>query len=259
MRHIHRAWLVCLGCMILLFCCTGLAANCFTIYLPFIMEKNSFTNTQTSMIITIRCISSLCSMLLAGVYYRHISIRRGMVLACLSAGFGFFVYGMARSWVMYLAGALLVGIGYGLASTIPIGILLNRWFAKSLTFATGICTSVTGLATHGIPSLITWCVGRFGLGKTLSVEGLVIALLGLLSLLLLVDYPVDKACKPYGDGEAEQNTEEKSSSDKSGQKSYHPFLTRRNRLLLMPVIMLTGTFCSVSYGHLSVFMTTNGM
>ncbi len=51
---IHYAWRVCLGCALLLFCTSGLCINAFTVYQPYILTRNGFTNAQSSLIITVR-------------------------------------------------------------------------------------------------------------------------------------------------------------------------------------------------------------
>lgn len=53
MKKIHYAWFVCAGCALLLFCTSGLSINAFTIYQPYILKLNNFTNSQSSMIITV--------------------------------------------------------------------------------------------------------------------------------------------------------------------------------------------------------------
>ena len=59
MKRLHRAWAICLGCTLMLFVCGGLSVNAFSVTQPYVLAYGGFTNTQTSMINTIRALSYL--------------------------------------------------------------------------------------------------------------------------------------------------------------------------------------------------------
>ena len=61
MKRLHRAWAICLGCTLMLFVCGGLSVNAFSVTQPYVLAYGGFTNTQTSMINTIRALSYLVS------------------------------------------------------------------------------------------------------------------------------------------------------------------------------------------------------
>ena len=62
MKRLHRAWAVCLGCTMMMLVCSGLGVNAFSVSQPYILAQNGFTNTQTSMIVTVRSVMYLLSM-----------------------------------------------------------------------------------------------------------------------------------------------------------------------------------------------------
>ena len=143
----HYAWTVCIGCALLLFCTSGLAVNAFTIYQPFIMEQNGFSNTQTSSIVSFRTFAGLVGMLLSGVFYKKVSLRNGMGLAGIASAAGFALFGLAKTYPVYCLAAAVTGIGYGLGAMIPIAIVIRSWFYESRNLAIGICSAATGLST----------------------------------------------------------------------------------------------------------------
>ena len=59
----RRAWLVCLGCGLALFTVMGLGINAFTVYQPYLLELEHFTNAQGSWITTVRSLFTLASLL----------------------------------------------------------------------------------------------------------------------------------------------------------------------------------------------------
>ena len=138
-----------------MFCTSGLSINAFTVYQPYIIAENGFSNTQASSIITVRSMFAFVSMFLTGVYYKKISLRKGMAVAGLLITSGFMLFGIAENYLTYCIGAVCVGFGYGFGTMVPIAIVLEHWFLKKRTLALSICSAITGVSTFGIPSLIT--------------------------------------------------------------------------------------------------------
>ena len=249
MKRIHYAWWVCVGCALVMYCTGGLAINDFTVYQPFIIRVNGFSNAQASLLITVRSLASFFASLLAERYYRVLSLRVGMALAGFLSALGFLVYGVAGNYAAYCAASALVGVSFGIGTMTPIAILLERWFVKDRMLAVSACSAVTGLATFGVPSLITWLIQSLGLKATFLAEAAVIGALMFLSALLLRNDPGRMGLKPYGEGEAVESRE---------RAHGNVVLDHRDQLLLIPMTIAAGALTSSGYGHLSVYMNSLG-
>ena len=249
MKKIHYGWLVCAGCALLLFCTSGLSINAFTVYQPYIMAQNGFTNAQSSAIITFRSLSSFLGMLLTGFYYKKLSLRTGMGAAGGLLLAGFVTYAFAESHFAYCLGSTLVGFGYGFGTMIPIAMVLGRWFTAKRTFALGICSAVTGFSTLGIPSLLTGLVEQHGLRHTFLLESGCIALLVTAAVLLIRNDPGDLGLQPYGAAPEE---------DAAPAASRPSVLTGKYWLLIVPMLLLLGAMTNVGYSHLSVLLSSQG-
>jgi len=249
MKKIHYGWLVCAGCALLLFCTSGLSINAFTVYQPYIMAQNGFTNAQSSAIITFRSLSSFLGMLLTGFYYKKLSLRTGMGAAGGLLLAGFVTYAFAESHFAYCLGSTLVGFGYGFGTMIPIAMVLGRWFAAKRTFALGICSAVTGFSTLGIPSLLTGLVEKYGLRHTFLLESGCIALLVAAAVLLIRSDPGELGLQPYGAAPEE---------DAAPAASGPSVLTGKYWLLIVPMLLLLGAMTNVGYSHLSVLLSSQG-
>ncbi|MBE6909299.1 MAG: MFS transporter [Ruminococcaceae bacterium] len=248
MKHIHYAWWVCVGCALLLFCTSGLAVNAFTVYQPYILKVNGFTNAQSSTLITIRSLFTFLSMLSAGLYYRHFSLRAGMTIAGMTVALGFLTFALAGNYAVYCAAAALVGLGYGVGTMIPIAILLDRWFLTDRTLALGACSAVTGLSTLGIPSMLTALIEEYSLRAGFLVGSAAIALLTLVSWALLRNKPAELGLAPYAHGEAAAVRRRRGGAD----------LTKGDWAVLAPTLLLIGAVTSVGYSHLTVHMSAMG-
>ena len=250
MKKIHRAWLVCAGCALLYFCTSGLAVNAFMVYQPYILVQNGLSNTQSSSLITVRNLCSFLTMFLSGVYYDKLSLRSGMLLAGLMTAGGFLCFGLAGSYPAYCAAAALVGFSYGLGTTIPVAMVLGRWFHRKFKLALSICSSVTGLSTLGLPTLITWLIENRSLRFAFTAEAGLIAALVLLSFLLVRSSPASVGLEPYGWG-----------TEAEAEEQRHPqphMLTRRRWIPVILMLLFLGAMTNVGYSHLTVRITTEG-
>lgn len=247
MKKVHYGWMVCLGCALLLFCTSGLSINAFTVYQPYILAQNNFTNAQSSTIITFRSLFSFLSMFVTGIYYRKLSLRKGMAIAGLLTLSGFVLFAFARSHAVYCLGATAVGLGYGLGTMIPIAIVLDHWFLSKRTLAISICSAVTGVSTLGIPSALTHMIETYGLKRTFLAESCCIAVLVLAAVLLIRDHPSQMGLTPYG-------AESRSAKTLSAGRS----LAKKHWLLIVPMLLLLGALTSVGYSHLSMLASAKG-
>ena len=249
MKRIHYAWWVCAGCALLIFCTAGLAVNAFSIYQPFILRENGFTNAQSSLLMTVRSLAAFFASILAEHVYRRLSPRTGMALGGMLSALGFAAYGVARSYPAYCAGAVLIGMGFGIGTMTPISVMLSRWFVRDRLLAVSLCSASTGVATFGIPSLLTGLVQRLGMRPVLLLEGCVVLALSAVSFALMRNDPESIGMRPFGEG-AETVSVERAHGN--------VVLDRFDRMLIAPMALATGAITSVGYGHLTVYMTSLG-
>ena len=252
MRKVHYAWYVCVGCALLLFCTSGLAINAFTIYQPYIISLNHFTNTRASALLTFRNLASLLSMLFAGSYYKRLNMRCGMTIAGGTMTAAYVFFGISCKYWHYCIASILTGIGYGLGTMIPITILLNRWFERKKDTAIGICSAVTGVATLGIPSLLSSMIESKGLCFTFLIEAIVIGLFSLICFCLLRNSPEEMQLCPYG-------SEEKQVVSAKEKLCAGNNLSKPELALMLLMILFIGGVMNVSYSHLTVFITGEGL
>lgn len=102
MKKPFYGWIVCLGCALMMFTTSGLVINAFSVYQPYILKLNGFTNTQSSTLIQMKNITSFLALFLVGAYYRRFFMRTGMLLAGLLTASSFAMYGLAHSFLAYV-------------------------------------------------------------------------------------------------------------------------------------------------------------
>lgn len=200
MRQSVRPWLVCLGGAIMLFCSIGLGSNLYSVYQPYIIAQNGFTNTQAAWIITTRSLFIVVGMFTAGQLCARWGIRRSAAAALVLLALSRFLFGAAGSLPVYLGAAALTGLAYGWAGMIPASLLINRWFQDRNAFALGLATAGSGVATIVFPGPVTWLIRNWSLTAAFWCEGAFVMLMALLFFLLVRDDPAQLELRPYIQG-----------------------------------------------------------
>ena len=178
-------YVICFCSCLLIFMSVGLLSNAFPIYFPFIMKEHQFSNTQLSLLTTMRSVTALICMFFTDRYYARLNLKRGILLALSCGIISFVIYGTTDSPLLYDIAAAISGICYGLGGVIPASLLIHRWFSEHAASAMGLAASGTGIASILGPVLITRMVQSIGLSKTFLTEACLIAA-GTLFLLLTV-------------------------------------------------------------------------
>ena len=202
-KQIHYGWLICLSCTLLMVCTMGFCTGVFPVYLPF-LEQQGMSGAQTSALLSIRCLFGIAGMLLSEPFYRRISMRAGLTIACGITAGAFFLYGTAQATWMYDLAAAASGIGYGLGTMVPVGILMKRWFNKRRGIAVGICAAGSGISITLFSPLITGIIESRGISAAFSFQTIFITVVGLLLFALVRDFPASMGLEPYGGRTCEQ-------------------------------------------------------
>lgn len=247
----HYAWLVCLGGAVMLFSVMGLGTNLYSVYQPYIIARNGFSNTQAGWIITTRSLFIVLGMFTAGRLCARLGIRNTAAAAMLLLALSRFLFGTAASLPVYLAAGALTGLAYSWAGMIPLSLLINRWFRDRNAFALGLASAGSGLATILLPAPLTWFIQSWGLRETFWAEGAFVLVLTRVVYLLVRDDPARLGLEPYIQGGAPKND----------PAPVHPAPEGMTPLywgLFLAGVFLIGAPTSVGISNVGVLYTTEG-
>ena len=254
MKRLHRAWAICLGCTLMLFVCGGLSVNAFSVTQPYVLAYGGFTNTQTSMINTIRALSYLGCMFAAPLFFRALGYRLGTAVAVAFSAVSFAVFAASKTLAGFYLGGVLAGIGYGFGSMIPATILSNRWFHRKKGLAIGLCSASTGLAMIVFSPILTAICETRGLQACFLVEAVFSLVCAALVFLLIRESPEQLGLSAYGAEDGGAPAEPGAQPD-----TQLPPLPRRRLLPLWLAAGLLGAVASPGPTHLMILYTTAGM
>lgn len=252
MKKVHYGWTMCILGTLIIFVTMGSVSNAFSVFLPYIIEEKGFTYSQTSFLVTVRCLIAFVAMLTIKYYYKVFSVRLGIAIAVACAGIAYCMYGFSDNYQMFCIGAAVSGISYGLGSMVPITILMSRWFEKRRAFAIGICATGSGIATIFLAPLTTLLVENISMRTTFFVEGITILAIALAVFVMVRDEPKEKGLKPYGFTKNENNEiKETIYQEKT--------ITASDWVFIGGVSLAMGALANPAFSHLTVLMTTEGI
>ena len=208
-KKLHYGWIVCIGCTFFMLCCSGMVINAFSAYLPFLVEKYGLSQTQASMITTIRSFASLIFKFIVLWFIKRLGVRRTMLIGGCFTVASFLTYSFGSSVASIYAAAALTGAGYGMATMVPISIVLNSWFESKLAIAVAVCAANTGVSAMVFPTMITNFVEKIGLSATFLGQSILILVLCLLATLLIRNTPSEMGLAPFGHGSEEETKKAK--------------------------------------------------
>ena len=278
---IHYAWIVCIACALAIFGNSGITDTMFSVYQPFIMDKYGVTNTQMSLILTVKSITALVSAVVSVKYYRFFSIRTGMLLASLLCFASFFLFGFADAFGEFFMCGVLLGFGNGLGTNIPVCMALANWFEKRRKVAMSITVLAGSVSLMGIPSVFTGIIENVSLRAGFNVNAACVLAVTILSFLLMRNAPSDMGCEPYGAGEAEaedkakaakaagnsgSSASAKAAADDTGNAgadaaviSERGSLEHGDWIIFSAIYIAVGIICMTSYSYFSLFLSHEGV
>ena len=248
MKRFHYAWVILVACTLITVCNVGLCSTVISAYLPYI-EATGISDSDGSMMMSIRNLFAVAGMFLVSKYYRFISIRNGVALATILGGVATLIFSVGGSVPVYYLGACVFGTAYALGSAIPTSLLLRRWFNQRRGLALGICASGSGIASIFVPVLVDTLVQRYGLRAMFWCVAGFIFVSAVVSWLLVRNAPEEKGITAYGEPVV---------LDVSGQERDGYQLPAAAWGLVVMLMVMATTTSHAGYNHLSVLMTTSG-
>ena len=159
LRRPHYAWIICLGGALSLFAVMGMGINVFSVYQPYIIQLNGFSNAQGSWITTTRSLFTLAAMLTVNQLCARIGLRLVMTLGVVLLALSCFCFGLADSFPLYCAAGALTGLAYGYGGMVPLSLAVGHWFRDRRGLALGLAAAGSGVSTIFVPTLITGPAG----------------------------------------------------------------------------------------------------
>ena len=249
--HAHYEKVITFCCFLFLFVNIGFPSTPFSVYQPYLIAQDGVGDTGASAILAVRTLVSLCAMFFVDRYYSALDARRGVAFACAMTAAGFGLYALGTGLPVYLAGAVLCGMGYGLGGMVAMTILTNRWYRTNIGTAMGVAAVGSGVASILVPLAAVQVIHTVSLHVAFALEGAIALAIGALVLTLLRNRPSDLGIvleDPVATGSA---------NDRAVRAPYR--LAPPARILFMAALVAVGAVSVGGGTYLSVLFTAAGI
>ena len=248
-KHYEKVIVAC--CFLSMFVNTGFASTSFNVYQPSLVAIVG--DTGGSVVLAMRTLTSLVAIMFVDRYFHLLDCRRGISIACMLTAAAFMIYSAANSLPMFLLGAFVAGVAYGLGGMVGVTLLVRRWFRMDVGKAVGVAAVGSGVASIVIPIVAMRVIEGVSLAASFRMEAIIALALGAVIFALLRNRPSDLGMQPFGEQGGQDVKAARRDSGKTGNR-----LSRRNRLLVMAAMVMLGMLCVGGAGYMAVMLTTEG-
>lgn len=250
--HYEKIIVAC--CFLSVFVNVGLSITAFAVYQPYIVAMPGIGDAAGSIILSTRILVSVFATMLVTRFYEFLEIRVGLVLAMVLTSAAFFVYSAASTLPVFLVGAVLAGISYGLGGMVATAMLVNRWFKSGIGAAVGVASVGSGVAGFVVPVVATSIIEAHSLVAAFVCEGVLSLVLAVVVFLFLRNRPSDLGLEPF-----ESNTAKSDRSKEQAARIRRGIeLSVRERWLVLVAMVMLGAVSMSSFAYLSVLFVSSG-
>ncbi len=255
-RGIHYAWVICAACSLLLFISMGMNSNTYSVYQPFLIERGGISNTEASLIVTVRSCFGLVGVVTVDKLCGRLGLRRAVCTGIGMQVLSRLVFSAAGSFPVYCLASAMAGLAYSWAGLVPLSSFINNWFDDHRGVAMGIGVSGSGLATILLPPALTAAIQHRGLPFAFRMEALLTAVLMAVIFILMRDTPEELGFAPYRKSTSEQgrtNPGGEPLQDAPAEK-----FDRAGRLWMMAAVVILAGPAAPGFNHITVLLSSEG-
>ena len=196
-------WWIVAVCMLIMGTIFSLRVYCLSLFQVPVTQDLGITRSQFSGISVIASIVGMVLSPFAGKLLERHSIRYFMALAAAACALSFASLSLAGSALHLYISSVIMGVSYIFLTSLPITILMNRWFEEKRSTMISLTFVGASFGTVLLSPAITRLIGMYGWRSTFQILGLFFCVL-LVPLILFVvrDYPEEKRETDLGSGEA---------------------------------------------------------
>jgi len=185
---------------VMYFALTGLLLYSFPVFLPFLCREFGWSRASVSWANSLAMAVTGLASPLAGIYVMRFGARKAIAVGGLLCVLCFIVASSHNHlWQLYLAYAVLFGLGGSLCGMLAMTTIVNNWFVKKRPLALSILLTAGGFGGLVMVSFIMALVNRFGWRNAyLLIAAMTFLFLVLLPVLFVVNKPEDLSQVPDG-------------------------------------------------------------
>ena len=191
-----HGWVTIGYCLLMFWLYAGMVNSGSNVTAPAIAEKFGILSGTVLNMNTVAGVVGVVFFIIVGQVNRFLGARITSGLCMIVAGIAYWVVGNALNLAMYTVCMCVVVGAVMSAGYISGGDLVTQWFPKKKGIVMGYTTMGHNLASVAYVPLITFLVGRFGIGNGVLPICACSVILGVLGLLFVRNTPQERGLNP---------------------------------------------------------------
>ena len=202
-KGIFYGWWIVLACTLIMATFFTLLLSCLGLFTAPVTEDLGISRTAFSTFSTIMSILGMILSPVAGKVFAKKDTRMIMSISLLIAVIGYTCLSFVNDVVLLYILALVIGTGSAFCTTVPIAVVLTRWFVKDRSKAMSITFAGSSIGAMILSPVITSIINSMGWRMAFRLLGLgMLVILVPIVFLLVRSKPEDKGLKALGADEA---------------------------------------------------------
>lgn len=195
-KGIFYGWWIVLACTLIMATFFTLLLSCLGLFTAPVTEDLGISRTAFSTFSTIMSILGMILSPVAGKVFAKHDIRKIMTLALLAAVIGYTCLSFVNDVILLYILALVIGTGSAFCTTVPIAVVLTRWFVKDRSKAMSITFAGSSIGAMILSPIISSIIESMGWRMAFRLLGLgMLVILVPIVFLLVRSKPEEKDCR----------------------------------------------------------------
>ncbi|NCB62580.1 MAG: MFS transporter [Clostridia bacterium] len=251
-----QGWVTIFYCLLMFWLYAGMVNSGSNVTAPAIAEKFGILPGTVLTMNTVAGVVGVVFFILVGQVNRVIGARFTSGICMIAAGLAYLGVGNAVNLPMYTVCMCVVVGGVMSAGYISGGDLVTQWFPKKKGIVMGYTTMGHNLASVAFVPLITFLVGKLGIGQGVVPISVCAVAVGIIGLITVRNTPQERGLNPdnVSDEVYEKEYYHDGSQDSTGGWTVKKLLSSRETWL---VAITTGMFQICSLGVVSQMVLRN--
>lgn len=249
--RLHYAWMVVWGGFFIMALLHSMIQTCFSLFLTPVSQEMHTSRTAFSLCTSLVAIATVVLAPTMGRLLDRSRFTRPIFLLCIvGMGLSYASYSLARNVYHMYVSAIFVGIFSCGAVSMPVSILIVKWFKKSRGLALSIALAGSGIGGSVITPILSRLIADQGWRAAFLLLGLVMIILEVpIAFFFMKPLPEDGSARPYG--ACENDTGGTGLRDYQELQADIPLSELKRQPFFYLYLMGMFAVCFVGYGSLS--------
>ncbi len=198
-KRIHYAWVIVLGCLLMIGASIGVVFNSMSVFVKPVTEALGVSRAEFTLYSTFSSVASMIMSPRIGRLFENTGSKKFMLWGSFAVSGLVMCYSFATTvWHFYIIAACM-GLVSGSISTIPVAKILSRWFNEKKGLALGISLAGSGLAASIMVPIVSRSVDLFGWQSGFRIMSAIMFLMTVPTVLFIIkESPEEMGLLPYG-------------------------------------------------------------